>query len=81
MGKGSIGLIKEVGLIYLDQVEFERIDVFIGVSFLIWFNIDTVFRNLEPEIWGVAIGAWVTLKSIRKSYISPNPKLRYIWPG
>ena len=34
MGKGSIQLILEVGRIYLEQVEFDRIEVFVGVSFL-----------------------------------------------
>lgn len=33
LGKGSIHLILEVGNIYLEQVEFDRIEVFVGVSF------------------------------------------------
>ena len=48
MGKGSIQLILEVGRIYLEQVEFDRIEVFVGVSFPNITGIDTVFRNLEP---------------------------------
>jgi hypothetical protein len=48
MGKGSIQLILEVGRIYLEQVEFDRIEVFVGVSFPNITDIDTFFRNLEP---------------------------------
>ena len=51
MGKNSVELIKNVGAIYLEQVEIERLDVFLGVrKFIKLIAIDNLIRCAKLEV-------------------------------